>query len=145
MTTRRRELSLMSQPSTQFPPGPRSRVPARTLFQFRRDVLGYLTHLFHTYGDVISFKSLFKRFYVFNHPDDIRDVLVTQDASFMKGPALRNAKDMLGEGLLTSEGGFHKRQRRLAQPAFHAQRVNAYAEVMVGFARRMGERWRAGQ
>src|SRR5206468_9875420 len=117
-----------------FPPGPQSRVPGKILLEFRRDVLGYLTRLARDHGDVVSFQSIFRRFYVFNHPDAVRDVLVTHDASFMKGPALRNAKDMLGEGLLTSEGDFHRRQRRLAQPAFHAQRVNAYAEAMVTFA-----------
>jgi cytochrome P450 len=127
-----------------FPPGPRSRLPAKTLLAFRRDPLGYLTHLAQRYGDAISFMGTGRRFYIFNHPDFIRDVLVTREDCFIKGPALRQAKDMLGEGLLTSESDFHLRQRRLAQPAFHATRVNSYATAMVDLAGRMSARWKDG-
>ena len=66
-----------------------------------------------------------------NDPEAIREVLVTKNDSFTKSPALRNAKVTLGEGLLTSEGDFHRRQRRLSQPAFHPQRVAAYADAMA--------------
>ena len=72
-------------------------------------------------------------------------VLVTNDDCFIKGPALRQAKNMLGEGLLTSEGDFHHRQRRLAQPAFHPLRVATYANAMTEFAQRMSAGWRDRQ
>jgi len=65
--------------------------------------------------------------------------------SFRKGRALQRAKRLLGEGLLTSEGEFHRRQRRLAQPAFHRRRVNSYARVMVEYAEAASARWRDGQ
>ena len=45
----------------------------------------------------------------------------------MKGRGLERAKRLLGEGLLTSEGAIHLRQRRLMQPAFHRDRIAAYA------------------
>src|SRR5438445_13599531 len=109
------------------PPGPRSLVPFKVAARFRSDVLGNLTRLAREYGDAVWFHSAFRDFYLFHHPDFIRDVLVTRDDCFIKGPALRQAKNMLGDGLLTSEGDFHKRQRRLAQPAFHPQRVATYA------------------
>jgi cytochrome P450 len=54
-------------------------------------------------------------------------VLVTKADRFTKSPALRQAKVTLGEGLLTSEGDFHRRQRKLSQPAFHPHRVATYA------------------
>ena len=79
-----------------------------------------------------------------NDPEGIREVLVTKADRFVKGPALRRAKDTLGEGLLTSEGDFHRRQRRLSQPAFHPQRVAGYAEPMA-FNRRAGVRKVAGR
>src|SRR4030095_2733472 len=63
---------------------------------------------------------------------------------FMKGLVLQRAKRLLGEGLLTSEGEFHRRQRRLAQPAFHRQRIASYADVMIDYASRTSERWRDG-
>src|SRR5205807_6254933 len=62
------------------------------------------------------------------------------------GRGLERAKGMLGNGLLTSEGEFHHRQRRLAQPAFHRDRVARYAAIMVDYAdRTQRERWRDGQ
>ena len=79
-----------------------------------------------------------------NHPDYIKDVLVTNHQNFIKGLALQRAKRLLGEGLLTSEGDFHRRQRRLAQPAFHRARIASYAGVMTDYALQTRERWRDG-
>jgi cytochrome P450 len=144
-SVRQLKRTLQRAPRAAIPPGPHSPFPGRLAYEFRRDVLGYLTQLAQTYGDAVGFRTLIRRFCVFYHPDVIRDVLVTKDDCFIKGPALRQAKEMLGEGLLTSEGDFHKRQRRLAQPAFHPQRVATYASAMVEFADRMGRSWRDGQ
>ena len=83
--------------------------------------------------------------YLLNHPDYIRDVLVTHNRNFVKSRGLQMAKRFLGESLLTSEGEFHRRQRRLAQPAFHRQRINTYADAMIDHALRTRERWRAGE
>jgi cytochrome P450 len=63
----------------------------------------------------------------------------------MKGHVLQRAKILLGEGLLTSEGEFHLRQRRLVQPAFHRQRIAVYARDMVDRAWITGDRWRDGE
>ena len=52
---------------------------------------------------------------------------------------------MLGKGLLTSEGNFHRRQRRLSQPAFHRQRIAAYAQTMTEYAARRRDRWKEGE
>jgi len=54
------------------------------------------------------------------------------------------AKRFLGEGLLTSEGEHHRRQRRLAQPAFHRQRIVGYGAIMTDYAARARERWQNG-
>jgi cytochrome P450 len=73
-------------------------------------------------------------------------VLVTHAEQFQKSPALRAAKVTLGEGLLTSEGDFHRRQRRLSQPAFHPNRVaSAYAPAFVCLAEDAASRWHDGQ
>ncbi len=79
-----------------------------------------------------------------NHPDYIRDVLVTYNSNFVKGRALQRAKRLLGQGLLTSEGDLHRRQRLLVQPAFHRQRIASYGSVMVEHADRTSSRWRDG-
>jgi len=71
-------------------------------------------------------------------------VLVTNSQNYMKGLALQRAKRLLGEGLLTSEGEFHRRQRRLAQPAFHRARLASYGESMIEYATLTGARWQDG-
>src|SRR5215207_2098643 len=126
-------------------PGPKGFWPVGHVVQFRRDPLALLTRVAREYGDVARFNAATQTVYLLNHPDYIKDVLVTHHARFMKGRALQRAKRLLGEGLLTSEGDFWRRQRRLAQPAFHRQRINSYAETMVGHAEKTSARWRAGE
>jgi cytochrome P450 len=79
-----------------------------------------------------------------NHPDYIKDVLVTNQPSFHKGLVLQRAKRLLGEGLLTSEDEVHRRQRRLAQPAFHRSRIASYSSVMTDYGSQTSARWRDG-
>jgi cytochrome P450 len=128
----------------ETPPGPRSKFPGQLIYSFQRDRLGFLLRAQRKYGDVVHFRVRGRPFYVFAHPDAVRDVLVTHDAKFIKGPALRNAKTTLGEGLLTSEGDFHRRQRRLTQPAFHPNRVAGYAGPMTQYAQEQADAWRDG-
>jgi cytochrome P450 len=80
-----------------------------------------------------------------NHPDLVEEVLVAQNRRFIKHFALRRTRRTLGNGLLTSEGDFWRRQRRLAQPAFHRDRLAAYGAVMVEAAERMLRGWADGQ
>ena len=112
------------------------------LLDFRHNPTKLLSDLARRHGDIVHFKLGPQDIYLLNHPDYIRDVLVTHNRNFIKSRGLQMAKKFLGEGLLTSEGEFHRRQRRLAQPAFHRQRINAYAEVMTGLALRTRDRWR---
>jgi cytochrome P450 len=127
--------------SRLYPPGPKRGLPFSSLLAYRRGPLPYFQNLAIRYGDISYFTIGPQPAFFLNHPDLIKDVLVTQHHNFMKGLVLQRAKRLLGEGLLTSEGDFHKRQRRLAQPAFHRQRVASYASAMVDFATRTSERW----
>jgi cytochrome P450 len=128
-----------------FPPGPRSWVPGASLRAMQRDPLSFLTRIAREFGDVAHFSFGPQHLYLVNHPDLIRDVLVTKQRSFMKGRALQRTKLLLGEGLLTSESDLHLRQRRLMQPAFHRERLARYAEVMVANAERTANSWRDGE
>ncbi len=110
---------------------------------FRKDPPGFLTRL-STLGDVSAFRLGKIPAFFINHPDLIRDLLVTNHAKFMKGRALQRAKGLLGEGLLTSEKEFHLRQRRMIQPAFHRSRINEYAKAMIEFGEKMAGEWRGG-
>ena len=97
-------------PDRRTPPGPRARFPGHTLIQFARRRLPFMVESAQKYGDVVFFRVGNERIYLFNHPDLIRDVLVTNQKNFIKSRALVRAKRVLGEGLLTSEGDFHLRQ-----------------------------------
>jgi cytochrome P450 len=128
------------------PPGPRARFPGQLIYAFRSDPLGFLTRTARQHGDFSAFKIGPMRWQLLNDPDATRDVLVTHADHFQKSPALRAAKVTLGEGLLTSEGDFHRRQRRLSQPAFHPNRVGgAYAPAFVALAEDAAGRWQDGQ
>ncbi len=127
-----------------LPPGPRERLPWSGLMSYRRDPTGYLTRLAREYGDVASLGSGRRRMYLLSRPEYVQEVLVTHSRQFVKSRALERSKIVLGEGLLTSEGDLHRRQRRLVQPAFHRDRVLSYAGVMTGQAARTSESWRDG-
>jgi cytochrome P450 len=127
-----------------LPPGPR--VPLfGTLVGPGRDPLQMFQRFAREYGDVTFFRLGGERCYFVNHPQYVRDVLVTNQRNFTKSRGLERAKKLLGEGLLTAEGQHHLRQRRLIQPAFHRERIAGYGTAMVDYATRMRERWREGQ
>jgi cytochrome P450 len=125
------------------PPGPRHPFLGG-LITPGRDPLALFTRLARTYGDIVHLRMGGERVFFVNHPQYIRDVLVTHDRNFTKSRGLERAKKLLGEGLLTSEGAPHLRQRRLLQPAFHRERIAGYAAAMVEHADRMRQRWTPG-
>ena len=115
------------------------------LLAFRRDPLKFLTRLAREHGDIVPFRMGPQHVLLLNHPDLVKDALVTRADCFHKGRALQRSKRLLGEGLLTSEGEHHRRQRRLAQPAFHRKRIDSYGAAMVEYAARDSARWHAGE
>jgi cytochrome P450 len=131
-------------PRLPEPPGPRRGFPLAALAAFRRDPLAFLERVHREHGDVAAWRFGRRRVYLLAHPELVRDVLVTRHRNFIKSRALQRARVILGHGLLTSEGDFHLRQRRLAQPAFHRERIAALGEQMVGFAGQTADAWRAG-
>lgn len=134
---------MSSFPVTRIP-GPKQRFPGQLLIRFRRDPLSFVTDVARRHGPVTTWPIGPLRYVLINEPELVRQVLVTKSDAFTKGPALRKARITLGDGLLTSEDPIHARQRRLAQPAFHARRVAAYGDVMVQYTQRLSDRWRDG-
>lgn len=129
----------------RYPPGPTSRVPGGHMLAFRRDAIGLLTSLVQRFGDVVQYRLGTEQITLINHPHFVRDVLVTNQRNFTKSRALQWAKFILGDGLLTSEGELHLRQRRLAQPAFQRQHLPTYGATMVTSAQRLQARWQDGE
>ena len=101
------------------------------MLAFWRDPTGQILRIAREHGDVASFRFGSELEVLVNDPEGIRSVLVTDQRSFMKGQALQEAKRVLGDGLLTSEGEQHLRQRRLIQPIFHHRRIGAYGETIT--------------
>ena len=127
------------------PPGPKGHLLGDNLREYARDPLGFLSGCAREYGDVVGLRFMSQNLYLLSDPGLIEYVLVENNRNFVKTRILKRNRRLLGDGLLTSEGEFWRRQRRLAQPAFHRKRVAAYGEVMVAFAERSLEAWRDGQ
>ncbi len=126
-------------------PGPVNRFFGDLAWQITRNRLGFLLDNARQYGDVVAYVMAGRNFFLFSHPDAVREILVTQNDAFNKGLMMRRSQAVLGKGLLTSEGDFHRRQRRIAQPVFHPQRMEAYSPIIVEYSQRTLERWRDGQ
>jgi cytochrome P450 len=115
--------------------------------QLRGDSMNYEREITRTYGDFVHLK-FFNRYdaYVINHPDDAHQVLVTEARKFNKAPIYKlMLSTFLGDGLLVSDGDFWRRQRKLAQPAFHSRRIDSYAETMVSFTERLLNEYQPGE
>jgi cytochrome P450 len=130
--------------TTVLPPGPKRKPLVGNLLEFRRNPPEFLLKAANQHGEVVFIKLGPQDVFLVNDPELIKDVLVTDNKNFIKSRGLQMAKRFLGEGMLTSEGEFHRRQRRLAQPAFHRQRIAAYAEVMTSYAETMRDGWQDG-
>jgi cytochrome P450 len=128
------------------PPGPPGRFLLGNLPDFARDVLGYFTFCAREYGDVTRLRLGLYDAYLFNHPDLVDEVLRKQRENFIKHRFFwRHVTAIFGTGLLTSEGEFWLRQRRLAAPAFHPDRIANYGDVMVSYTDRLVDGWRDGE
>jgi len=129
----------------KFPAGPSEGLKRWSLGPLNNNPLEYFMKVAREYGDIAGMRVLnFKTIFI-NHPDLIEEVLVTNARKYSKGRVLRANRHVFGEGLLTSEGDFWLRQRRLAQPAFHRARIASYAATMVEYTLRMLDGWRGGE
>jgi len=128
------------------PDGPKGGLILGVMPEFNRDSLSFIT-LCRDYGDVVRTRFFYVTAYFIYHPDDIEYVLSTNAKNFLKSMSLRSNffQRLVGNGLVTSEGEFWRRQRRLAQPAFHRQRISAYGDVMVEYAARALSSWKEGE
>ena len=128
-----------------LPPGPKLSLFERAAYWPGRDMLGFITRLARTYGDLVTYRIGGETIFLVNDPHHIKEILVTHNRNFTKSRGLERTKRLLGNGLLTSEGAMHLRQRRLMQPAFHRERIVGYGQTMVTYADRARRDWRDGE
>jgi len=128
----------------RFPPGPKKGFPGSALLRFRKNPLAYFERMAREFGDISYVKLGRRNIFLLNHPDLVRDVLVTHHENFTKGGAFARTRKLLGNGLFFSEGEFHTRQRRMIKPAFDHRRISEFAKLMVQQAEYMRSRWHDG-
>jgi len=136
----------MSVDSKKWPPGPKGLPYLGVALDLRRDSLGTLLRAAREYGDLVSLRVMGLGRILINRPEYIQQLLIMEHAKLHKSKLTKMAVGpLLGQGLLISEGDFWRKQRRLAQPAFHRSRVNAYSPVMVDCAAGRMKEWRDGE
>ena len=128
-----------------LPPGPKGLPFIGSSFHYFKDILGFIINVRETYGEIAFFKLGNRKMYMVSDPEIIKDVLITKSRNFTKSRALKRAKMVVGEGLLTSEGNFHLKQRRMIQPVFLQKRISKYASIMSEHTVRITESWQDGK
>ncbi|HUY75633.1 MAG TPA: cytochrome P450, partial [Ktedonobacterales bacterium] len=128
-----------------LPPGPQPLPVVGHAFQFRRDPLAFVQGLQRSYGGMATFYMGKMPMVLLARPEYARYVLVDHARNFTSREFAFGLRGILGDGLLTSDGDFHRQQRRLVQPAFHKKRVEGYAQVMVAHTQQTLDEWQVGQ
>ncbi|GAB4111359.1 MAG: cytochrome P450 [Roseiflexaceae bacterium] len=134
-------MAISTPPNARPAPGPQGLPVIGNILDAQRDVLGMFLEAHRTYGDVARLDMLGTRMYLVSHPDYVKHILQDHNRNYPKSSLYQKLTPMLGNGLVTSEGEFWLRQRRLAQPAFHRQRIAGFAQVMTDLTGQMLDRW----
>ena len=137
------EMLTVSKKHQAIPPGPKSKFAAGIFIDLRRDPLGFLRRAAAEYGDVYHLQLGPRHNYLINNPEHIKNILCApQGMARSNHPSI---KRLLGKGLITSQAEFHRRQRRLIQPAFHRGQIALWSTVMTDYATQMIAGWNDGE
>jgi cytochrome P450 len=105
--------------------------------------LARLRRYFKEYGDLYRVfapgRGVYN--YVINHPDDIKRVLLSNHRNYTKGEGMDRVKILLGNGIMTSEGDFWRRQRRMMQPSFHRRVIDQFSLLIRDVNDKFAARW----
>jgi cytochrome P450 len=130
----------------RLPPGLKRSLP----FYFRRKWVNFgqpiplFEHLHKVFGPIAHYRFMGTVIVFINDPEYIQEILVNQAPNFVRERTLQRMKILLGEGLITSDDPIHMRQRRIAAPAFHRQRIAGYAGQIVENAVAARDGWVEG-
>ncbi|HLZ90123.1 MAG TPA: cytochrome P450 [Candidatus Acidoferrum sp.] len=127
------------------PPGPRGLPVVGTSFMASRDSTRTLLRWARDYGDIVYYHFFDFQVYVLFHPQHVEQVLLGKTGNFVKGMTSRANPELFGNGLLTSDGDFWRRRRKLSNPAFHRESLLRYSEITIEEASRMLARWKNGE
>jgi cytochrome P450 len=108
------------------------------------DPIAFLQNL-RTHGEIVTFYLGTRAVHQINSPELIRKVLVTEAHKFHRGKIFTKARQLFGDGLATADEPVHMRQRRVMQPAFHADRITSYVQAMREQVQEIAESWTSGR
>ena len=125
--------------ASEHPPEPDSQFDIGST----EDSLERMRELFLRYGDIYRVYAPGRKSYtyVIHHPDDVKRVLVTNHKNYTKGVGLDRVKILLGNGIMTSEGDFWRKQRLMMQPMFHRRIITEFAQIIAAANDRFIARW----
>ena len=106
------------------------------------DAFGMIKKSIAKYGNIFSLSVPFVKVVIASNPEHARYVLQDNSKNYTKSLAYDMLKPLLGIGLLTSEGEFWKKQRKLSQPAFHKRKLDEWTEMMVERAQHTADKIR---
>ena len=109
--------------------------------KLKRNTLQTFVDVARAHGDLVCFRGMWVSFMLVD-AQHVEHVLQTNSRNYRKGRNFEELKASTGNGLFVSDGDVWRRQRRLAQPAFHRQRIALFARIMTDSAAAMLERWR---
>ena len=132
-------------PGCPYPDGPGWLARVRAGDLFRLNPLPSMTANARHYGDLVHQRAFGRHIFQVNHPELVQECLVNHARLHHRGIVMQKARLVLGEGLLSSEDPHHLRQRRLAQPAFHRDRITAYGRTIGDYAEQTTGEWLDGQ
>ena len=112
--------------------------------EFARDRLGLILRV-ATHGDVVGMRFGRVPVILFNRPEDIQSILVEHAYDFDKGYLVHTVfRPPIGDSIFSSEGDFHRRQRKLMAPSFQPRTIASYAESMGFYGEQIQQTWTEG-
>lgn len=127
--------------SLRLPPGPRGNPVLGSIPEIAKDNVGLFMTAWRKYGDIVRFRGPLT-LYLLVHPDYVKHVLQDNHLKYPRPEFVaEKLKGVVGDGLVANEGDVWLRSRRLAQPAFHRQRIASFATLMTDTAQEMLDKW----
>lgn len=132
---------LMASSAEKKAPGPGIGAIPRTLKDFPRNPIKFSQGLWQKYGDIVRFWIGPFLVHLISGPEEIKHVLQDNNQNYSKGRVYDAFKPVIGNGLLTSEGDFWRRQRRLANPSFRHDKIRGFVSMFAEQSQALLEEW----